>query len=280
MTSTSTWTATPSSNGLAIGSVHMPVVPSWPLSSSANSIAADAPTSLAPRRAGGKICAVVFEPDNVLYDASHWQRWLWQLLSRLGVQRDFAGFRRIWQRGYLVEAQRGTRDFADAFRAFLADWGLSPGQINEVEAASIAKRREAFQNVRPLPGVVKTLATLNESGITLATLANSELTATELRDRINRLGLGGRFQTVLSSHDLGSVKPAPNCYQTVLDALRMAPDSVLYVGCLADELSGATAIGLRTAAINADSDAVADHSCQRFDDLVSLCLPAQAAALA
>ena len=223
---------------------------------------------------------MVFEPDNVLYDASHWQRWLWQLLSRLGVQRDFAGFRRIWQRGYLVEAQRGTRDFADAFRAFLADWGLSAGQINEVEAASNAKRREALQNVRPLPGVVKTLATLNESGVTLAALANSELPGRELRDQINRLGLGGRFQTVLSSRDLGCVKPTPNCYQAVLDALRFAPESVLYVGCLGDELSGASAVGLRTAAINADPDTLADHSCQRIDDLVSLCLPARAAAMA
>src|SRR5262245_36817798 len=111
-----------------------PVLPSWPMN------AAGAGESLKATRPVGSLRAMLFELDNVLYDATSWQRWLWHLLSRLGVQRDFSSFCDILQRGYLVDAQRGSRDFSAAFHSFLVDWGLTAGQIDEVEASSAAKR--------------------------------------------------------------------------------------------------------------------------------------------
>src|SRR4051794_26486676 len=63
--------------------------------------------------------ALVFEMENVLYDGTLWQRWLWQLMTRLGWQRDFRSFSSIWHRGYLHDVHCGCREFAEALRSFL-----------------------------------------------------------------------------------------------------------------------------------------------------------------
>ncbi len=217
--------------------------------------------------------ALLFELDNVLHDSTLWQRWLWQLLTRLGLHRDFHSFCAIWQRGYMHEVYRGGREFGNALRAFLVDSGMSTGQIDEVEAASSARRREMSENVRPLPGVAKTLSQLAGAGIVLGVLANSECCGPELRERIDRMGLLSRFQFVFSSRDLGHAKPEPSCYQAALDMLRLPAHSVGLVSCYIDDLAGAAAVGIRTIAVNAETEAVANFQLQRFDELLAVCVP-------
>jgi len=227
--------------------------------------------------ASGAPAALLFEFDNVLCDATHWQRWLWQVLSRVGVQRDFDSFSRIWQRGYLVEVHRGGRGFAEALRMFLVDWGLPAGQIDELEHASTARHREMVDHLRPLPGVASTLGRLADAGITLAILANSEWTAEELNERLELLGLGGRFRTVLSSRDMGCLKPELACYASALDVLGLPPQSVGFVGCAAEHLQGAFDVGLRTVAVNCQASQAVNHCLRHFEELVNVCLPATAA---
>ena len=220
--------------------------------------------------------ALLFELDNVLHDATHWQRWLWQLLTRMGVQRDFYSFCGIWQRGYLHEVYRGGREFAHALRSFLVDNGLSAGQIDEVEAASAARRRELGENLRPLPGVAKTLSQLATRNIGLGILANSECGGQELRARLERLSLAGRFQFVLSSRDLGHVKPEAACYQSALDMLRLPAHAVGVVSCHAEDLMGAAAAGLKTVAINLEAFSHSDFTLPRFEELLRICEAAAA----
>ncbi len=218
--------------------------------------------------------ALLFEIDNVLHDATLWQRWLWQLLTRLGMQRDFHSFCTIWQRGYMHDVYCGGRELASAMRAFLTDCGLTTGQIDEVEASSSARRREFCDAVRPLPGVVKTISQLAGSGITLGVLANSECGADELRGRLDRLGLAGRFQFLFSSRDLGHAMPEGACYQAAIDTLRMPSHCVALVSCQHDELAGAASAGMRTVALNVATFSRPDFAVQRFEDLLSVCTPA------
>ena len=105
------------------------------------------------------IRAVVFDMDDVLYDATLWRRWLLQLLARLGVKAEYRSFYRTWDAEYLIDVHRGRREYAEAFQAFLLAQGLSWAQIDEVEAASRVHSQELESGVRPLPGVA---ATINE----------------------------------------------------------------------------------------------------------------------
>ncbi len=86
---------------------------------------------------------------NILYDDTVWRRWVLMLLSRLGLSTNYCSFFRLWDREYLDEVHRGRREFRQAFASFLRCAGLSSGQIDEVEAASHARRRQLEAHMPP-----------------------------------------------------------------------------------------------------------------------------------
>jgi HAD superfamily hydrolase (TIGR01509 family) len=218
----------------------------------------------------GDIGGLVFDLDDVLYDATLWRRWLVKLLMRLGMQVSYRSFFRTWDREYLDAVYRGHRERGEAFQAFLLASGLSRGQIDEVEAASIALRRELAADARPLPGVRSTLARLKQSGIALGVLSDAEGRAAELSEQLVHLGLGNLFGTVISSFDLERTKPDPACYEAALAGLRLPAERVAFVGHDAEELAGARAVRMRTIAFNNDPEAVADIYLGNFHELLEL----------
>lgn len=226
----------------------------------------------------GPIRGLLFDMGDVLYDATAWRRWLLQLLGRMGLRANYHAFFRIWDRDYLNDVHCGRREYGEAFESFLLAAGLTWGQIDEVEAASQARKRELESSTRPLPGVRSTIERLSAAGLVLAVLSDSESPADQLRARLGRLGLGGRFLAVISSLDLERTKPDPFCYRAALAAMNLTAEEVVFVGHDADELAGARAVGLRTVAFNFEPDVVADRYLDRFEELLGFfeCRPARA----
>ena len=222
-----------------------------------------------PRRAEG----LLFDMGDVLYDATLWRRWLLRVLCQLGLHTSYRGFFHIWDHDFLDDVHRGRREFSEAFQAFLRSVGLSPAQIDEVEAACQARRNEWERTARLLPGVKSTLGKLQAAGVVMGVLSDSEHPGTALHERLDRLGLGGTFQAVVSSIDLERIKPDPLCYQTALRAMELAADRVAFVGHDAEELAGAAALGMPTIAFNYDPDAKADVFIARFPQLLPLVSP-------
>lgn len=216
------------------------------------------------------ISAVVFDMAGVLYEGTICQRWLWQLLLRLGVQVEYAQFCDTWEHDYLDAVNRGARSYEDAQHSFLLGFGLTPAQVEEVQAASHMRRSEVDLGVRPLPGVAATLAKLAAGGFKLAVLTNSWCSSPALRQMLNQLGLGTFISAVLSSCDLQATTPAAECYEAGLKLLGTPASQTLYVGNEARSLAGARAVGMHTAAFNFAAGAAADHYLHRFDDLVEL----------
>jgi HAD superfamily hydrolase (TIGR01509 family) len=216
---------------------------------------------------------LLFDMGDVLYDATLWRRWLLRVLSQLGVHTNYRSFFHIWDHDFLDDVYRGRREFCEAFQAFLRSVGLSPGQIDEVEAACQARRNEWEQNARPLPGVKSTLAKLHAAGVPMGVLSDSECPGAVLGERLERLGLGGVFNTVVSSLDLERIKPDPVCYRTALRAMGLSADQVGFVGHDTEELAGAARVGMATIAFNYDPDAKADVFIARFEDLFALAGP-------
>jgi HAD superfamily hydrolase (TIGR01509 family) len=207
---------------------------------------------------------------DVLYDATAWRRWLVKLLARMGLQTHYRGFYQVWDHDYLDEVHRGRRDYHEAFRTFLRSAGLSRGQVDEVEAASHARKRELETGARPLPGVRPTLKLLSEAGLVLAVLSDSESPADQLRQRLARLGLAQYFGPVVSSVELGRTKPDSFCYRSAVAAMNLPAEQVAFVGHDAGELRGARRAALRTIAFNFDPEAVADYYLDRFEQLLPL----------
>jgi HAD superfamily hydrolase (TIGR01509 family) len=224
---------------------------------------------------------ILFDMGDVLHDATLWRRWLLQLLQRMGLRANYRSFYYIWDRDFLADVHRGQRTFAEAFQAFLLSAGLSLAQIDEVQAACQARRRQWEDTARPLPGVKPTLARLHVAGYVLGVLSDSDRKAKELARQLDRFGFGGWFTAVVSSIELGEIKPHPICYQRALAGMGLSADQVVFVGHDTIELAGATRCGMETIAFNFDSDAEADVFIARFEellDVVSAVQPPYAAA--
>lgn len=231
----------------------------------------DAPSSLAEcRQRFSKVAGLVFDMGDVLFDATAWRRWLLQLLGRMGLHASYRSFFEIWDRDYLDAVHCGRREYAEAFEAFLRDTGLTRGQIDEINAASAVRKLELESDVRAFPGVRTTLERLRGFGLRLAVLSDSESPSDKLSERLQRLGIGGLFQQVVSSADLGITKPAEACYQTALDRLKLSATQAAFVGHDRQELWGARRVGMPTIAFNFDRDAVAEAYLPRFDGLITL----------
>ncbi len=218
----------------------------------------------------------LFELRNVIYDDTTWERWLWKLTARLGVERAFSSFRMRWERSYLRDVCSGHRQFCDAFRGYMSELGLTAGQTDEVEAAGTSRRNELGEIVRPLPGVVRTFNQLASAGISFGIIANCELSKSNLQQFVSRLGILSKIGCLVSSFDLKCAMPEAGCYQAALSQLQLRPDDVTFVGSSADNLAGAARLGLSTIAVNFEPDAMADGYLRRIDELLNFYLPVAA----
>lgn len=220
--------------------------------------------------------AIIFDMGDVLFDATAWRRWLARLLGRLGISASYRELFARWDSDFLIHVHCGRATYRDAFASFLASWGLSNSQIVEASAASMAQKKLIEQAVMPFPGVVRTLGRLNAAGFRMGVLSDSESTGEQLAARLSQLGLGKAFRAVVTSFDLGKCKPDPACYAATLEALGASAAESLFVGHDADELDGAAAVGLRTAAINYSPGVAAGNYLKRFDDLWELAVAERA----
>jgi phosphoglycolate phosphatase-like HAD superfamily hydrolase len=214
-----------------------------------------------------KVRGVVFEMDDVLYDATAWRRRLWQLLARLGLQAQYRCLFELWDRDFLDAVQRGDRDYDDAFVAFLREAGLASSQVDEVRVAWPTSKQRLEAELRPFPLVRETLERLHGRGLLLAVLCDSDLSGEKVRARLDGLGLGPFFREVVSSLDLRHTKPDPLGYRTCLERLQIAACDAAFVGRDADDLQGAHRCGLTTLALQSERGTGCDVRLRRFDEL-------------
>ena len=125
-----------------------------------------------------------------------------------------AGNESIWSTSNEASGSTRKRFKPSCFRP------ASPGDRSTRSKRWLAASAHAYEeNVRPLPAVAAALAALTKRGLPLVALCDACQPADVLERRIERLGMGGMFQQVLSSFDLGAAKPAAECYAAALAAL-------------------------------------------------------------
>lgn len=90
-------------------------------------------------------------------------------------------------------------------------------------------------------GATEALAALAAAGLSLACVANWDVS---LLSHLERLGVAGRFQVVLSSAEAGAEKPDPRIFRLALERLGVRPERALHVGDEPVDRDGAAAAGL------------------------------------
>ena len=212
--------------------------------------------------------AVIFDMGDIFFDATIWRRWLAEHLQALGTEIDYPGLCRSWD-AKLVDVYMGRRVYWDAFCEFLGELGLRSGDIEHTIAACRQKAAE-IENRTLFDGVAETLRQLSQKRVKLAVLSDTESHESRVRQRLADLGIEKRFDAVVTSIDIGHVKPEPAAFAAVLDRLKVEAGASIFVGHDCDELEGAMRCGLTAVAFNYHDDVPANHYIEHFSQLIEL----------
>ena len=209
-----------------------------------------------------EIRGLLFDMSGVLYDDSAWNRWLLQLLRRMGLHTNYDAFRVLCDHE-LGSAEGG--DYWAELKRFLSSVGLSQAQIDEVEAAGFARWQSLQLQIRPFPGVIRTLTLLSHLGMPKGIVAHSQGGGTRLRNQLREMGLDGQFQTVESFRTNGDIQSA---FQTAWEQMGLNPGYGGYVANHTSALRQAQPHCGRLIAFNTKDRDPAHHRLQRFQELI------------
>ncbi|RIK74324.1 MAG: hypothetical protein DCC68_23300 [Planctomycetota bacterium] len=211
---------------------------------------------------------LLFDMGDIFYDATPWRRTITAALVERGVAIEFPDFVRRWE-GELVPVYLGQKPYWDAFTELLAKFALDARQREEIQIIAAEKAR-AVEKRTLFPGVAETLAELHRRGLKLAVLSDTESREPRVRERLAAMSIEQHFEAVVTSVDIGYVKPMPEAFATALDRISVPKAAAAFVGHDEDELAGAKAFGLVTVAYNFNPGIVADHYLSDFSELLDL----------
>ncbi len=190
------------------------------------------------------IKAVIFDLDNTLVDFFRMKK---EAVKAAVAAMVDAGLDMSFKQAYDdVMKIYGTEgiEFQEVFDKFLAE---KYGDINhKLLAAGVVAYRKAREAALVLyPHVTSTLTTLVKRGIKLAVITDAPPKQAWLR--LCYLNLHHLFDTVITSAETGTVKPAPQPFVMALDTLQVAPEEALMVGDWPErDMVGAKRVGIRT----------------------------------
>jgi putative hydrolase of the HAD superfamily len=194
-----------------------------------------------------RFSAIAFDLDGTLYPNYRFYLRLFPFLLREQKYLRAFGKARDWLRGK-VNAQVSL----DAALSFYKRQAICMGKILKKNSEMLESRTEKiiyrgweplFKKVKLFPHVIKTLKTLRENGIKLGMLSDFPP-----ETKIDYMGLGGLWDVVLCSEEIGQLKPDPLPFQELAKALACAPEEILYVGnSFSYDILGAAAAGMKTA---------------------------------
>jgi HAD superfamily hydrolase (TIGR01493 family) len=139
-----------------------------------------------------------------------------------------------------IEDPQHKRDLSRAaneeiFTRLLGDFTEEP--LTSALYASITQAWFPYEDTLPV------LDALREQGITTAIVSNI---AMDLRVIMDRMGIANCVDHVFTSAELGYVKPNPEIFLAVCEAIGVGPEDLLMVGDNAVDDGGAGAVGIRT----------------------------------
>lgn len=110
---------------------------------------------------------------------------------------------------------------------------------------------ELFRDIKPYDGVVELLSLLEEKGYPMAVLSDFPIGT-----KLESMGIGHFFSVVLSTEDMGRMKPCTTPFIELSGRLKVDASHILYVGdSLHKDAEGASFSGMKSALITEDKGA-------------------------
>ncbi|MFQ6122848.1 MAG: HAD family hydrolase [Dehalococcoidales bacterium] len=173
-----------------------------------------------------KLEAVIWDMDGVIADTAPYHFKAWQeVFQKRGINFTEEDFKRNF----------GRRN--DTIIRNTISQNLSS---SEVEAIANEKeenyRQKVAQNIKPLPGAMELLRSLNEHGIKMAIASSAPMENIQLITR--GLGINGCFQVIVWGREVTEGKPSPQGFLLAAKRLGVEPQNCVVIE---DAVAGVTA---------------------------------------
>jgi epoxide hydrolase-like predicted phosphatase len=175
-------------------------------------------------------------------DAAFWGRWA----ERAGSTPEEIQAR-FWNAEDAEAVSIGALSTDEFCRRAAPRLGLSPALVREMNS-------EAFLS-GPNHAFVGFIQDVRRRGVPVSALTNTWSTEAAVRARPLFMGL---FDCVISSCDVGVVKPDPRIFHLTLERLRSPPCDVVFVDDTIDNVEAGAAVGLHTVWFRDTAQAIAD----------------------
>lgn len=176
--------------------------------------------------------AVVFDMDGVIIDSHPAHRKAWRkFLQSMGREVSDS------ELDFILDGRKRS----EILRHFL-------GNLSEVELEEKGKCKDQFfqdleLEVKPIRGVIEFLSSLRKRNIAIAIATSAS--ESRARSTLNRLGLTGLFQVVITGGDVPKGKPDPAIYRITCESLHLEPKTVLAIEDAVSGVRAAKGAGLR-----------------------------------
>jgi len=197
-----------------------------------------------------RVKAVLSDAGGILFDDTHAGKVTYPAVAKmLGMSVDEL---RTKYRPFKNRTQVDPDYVAKmAWTDFLTAEGRSQEEINQVFA--LYKKHYAIHEL--FPGVVETIAGLSQQCIDFIILTDSAGPAKMMHSRLTKeLGLTEGLTGVLSSKDLGVMKPDPAFFEAALKKYGLKKEEVVFIAHDYDELRGAHDLGYNVLSLNLKED--------------------------
>jgi len=186
----------------------------------------------------GGLKAVIFDMDNTLFDFIEAQLMACKAVTnRLGVGNKYDLF------DYFLRDPRRFEDLGN-IADYMRDRGLYDRETYG-ECCRIYDEAK-MEAIVPYPGVKEVLEGLRARGVRLAVVTNAS--NGNALARLNRAGLAGFFDAVVSADMTGRMKPEPDSVILALKMLDLRPEEAVLVG---DSMGRDIAAGRRLGTLTA-----------------------------
>ena len=209
---------------------------------------------------------LILDANDLLYDSTIWNRWLFRLMCRFGLETSFDAFHEIWKSDYLAEVNIGREDRWDVTNRFLRSLGLGEGEVFEVLAAAKPRWRKLQDAIMLYPTIRPSLAKLS-SRIRICIISNSAHSSDELTARFRRLGICAFVDSIVTSIDVSRQLPAKECYEQALEAINANALDVYFVSCHARHLAAAKSLEMASIGIGTECEGITNYD--RFDQFAN-----------
>lgn len=212
-----------------------------------------------------QIRALLFDAGDILYYRPKKENKFVNFLKELGLDDK-------WEQ---IQKKKDLKRQAYTGQISHDEFHLTYLQLLGITDPELVKRGKALLDEENLDveffeGVKETLQTLKQKGFMLGIITN---TANSIRSKLSWFEVGGFgdvWDSIISSVEIGVIKPFPEIYQAALTQLGLSSDQAVFVGHRISELNGAKASGLQTIAYNYDEGAQADYYVTEFREILEI----------